>query len=692
MGTMNKMRENTGVVLWILVFAFGVIWVLQDSGGLDSIGMATGTDVAVVDGDALTYQDYVQNVDQQVQAYQQQTGETMPPQMLEEQRNRVFEQMVENKLREHEMDRLGISVTDEEIYEMVMGENPHPIIRTYFGDEQGNVNSSLLQNFVNNPEAQQDWIQIEQYLRSVRRSQKVDNLIAATVRVTGQDVLDEYQRRNLTVDVEWVGMRYASIPNDSVTVTEDDLAAFYNEHREDYARNRTYSLRYATQSKVPSAADTAAIASELERLRFGFEEADDDSTFLARNASQRPFSSAWFSARDLDPGLTEAIFPDPEAGTVLGPVMAGGQAHLIKIRNIRPLEDETIRAQHILLPSPAENAETRALLEDIRDRIVSGEADFESMARQYSQDGSASQGGDLGWFGSGQMVPEFEEAAFGAQTGQVVGPVKTQYGYHLIRVTARATQEVSIADFALDVRADVASLSDKQEVLEDLRYFAGESGDFDAEAQRLGLDVRQVQVEDGQPFIPELGSSASIMSFLETADEGEVSEVIELDDAFVVVSVEDVTPEGYRPLEEVRAELEPRVYIDKKRELLAGRLQGALERAGFDGLPQAFGTEMQTTSVRYDQNVVPELGSEPTFVGTALGLEEGKVSRVIGGNNAVFVLRASTVHEPAPITEIQRQSIRQQLLQQRQSRIQSEWLTSLREEAAIEDYRRRFQQ
>lgn len=692
MGTMNKMRENTGVVLWILVFAFGVIWVLQDSGGLDTIGLTTGSDVAVVDGDAISYQDYVQTVDQQVQQYQQQTGESMPPQMLEQQREQVFQQMVENKLREHEMDRLGVSVSDEEIYEMVMGENPHPLIRTYFGDEEGNVNRALLQNFVNNPEARQDWISIEQYLRSVRRAEKMDNLISATVRVTDQDVMDEYRRRNLSVDTEWIALRYASIPNDSVTVAEDDLRQFYNDNREDYARERTYSIRYATQSKVPTAADTALVVDELERMLPGFASAEDDSTFLLRNASQRPFSSAWFAAGDLDPEIADIIYPDPEVGEVLGPATAGGQAHLIKIRDVRPAEREAVRAQHILVRAAEGDETTRQMLVDVRNQIVSGEASFADMARQHSQDGTAPTGGDLGWFGRGQMVAPFEEAAFNAGIGQVVGPVQTQFGYHLIRVTARADQEVQIADFALDIRADIATLNNKQEQLEDLRYFAEESGSFDEEAGRLGLDVQQVQVTADQQFIPGLGNSRAIMNFLEDADEGDISEVIELNDAFVVVYVDDVTPEGYRPLAEVRSELEPRVYIEKKKAILSSRMQSALERAGFDGLPEALGTEMQTASVGFDQNVVTGLGAEPAFVGTAMALEEEQISRVIAGRNAVFVLRVAAVNEPAPITESQRESLRQQLLQQQRARIQSQWLTSLRDKAEINDYRRRFQQ
>lgn len=693
MGTMNKMRENTGVVLWILVFAFGVIWVLQDSGGLDALGTGGGTDIAVVDGDKIAYEDYARAVDSQVQQYQQRTGESMPPQLLDQQREMVYQQFVDDVLRRHEMDRLGIEVTDEEIYNMVMSDNPHPIITTYFGDEEGNVNRALLQNFVNNPEAQQDWIQIENYLRSERRREKLENLIAATVRVTEQDVLDEYRRRNLTADAEWIGLRYASIPNDSVTVTEEDLEDYYDEHQEDYKRNRTYTVKYVTRTKQPSPEDSSAIQAELQRLKPGFAEAENDSLFLARNASQRPFSDAWFAANELEADVAAAIFPNPEAGSVQGPVFSGDQTHLIKVRDVRPAEDEVVHASHILIRSPEESEDVRNRLVEIKSQIDSGEADFAEMARQHSQDGSASRGGDLGWFAHGQMVAPFEEAAFNAQIGEVVGPVKTQFGYHLIQVNARADEEVKIADYALDVRADVATLNNMQEQLEDLRYFSEEAGDFEEEAARMDLEMQQVQIEEDQQVIPGLGNSRTILNFLESADEGDISEVIELNEVYLVAYVEEIVPEGFRSFESVRPELEPRVYLEKKKELLTTRMRNAFTDVGFDGMAHALGTERRTADdISMETTVVPGLGREPRFVGTVLGLDEGETSRVVAGENAVFVVRVTNVTEPPPITEAERARLRQQLLQSRRTRVQSQWLTTLRDRAEIEDYRQRFRQ
>jgi len=86
-----------------------------------------------------------------------------------------------------------------------------------------------------------------------------------------------------------------------------------------------------------------------------------------------------------------------------------------------------VHAAHILLKT-----EKKAL--EVKEKLAEGAQSFAEMARKYSQCPSGKSGGDLGWFGKGRMVPEFEKAAFGAKKGEVVGPVKTQFGYHLIRV------------------------------------------------------------------------------------------------------------------------------------------------------------------------------------------------------------------------------------------------------------------
>jgi len=417
---------------------------------------------------------------------------------------------------------------------------------------------------------------------------------------------------------------------------------------------------------------------------------------LARYASERPFTDAFFRRDELDPALGDVVFDDPQPGKVVGPVVAGGLAHLVKIRAVRPSEETVIRARHILIRAPEDNPEARQQARqealELKRQLEQG-ADFATLAREHSDDpGSARRGGDLGWFGRGRMVEPFEEAAFSAPIGRVVGPVETRFGYHLIEVTGRSSVEVQIADLAMRPAPSLATLNRIQERMEDLAYYAEESGDFEGEAQRMGLQVQEMRVEEDQQFLPGIGQSRAVLNFLAGADEGDVSQVIELDDRFIVLQLVEVIPKGYRSFEEVREEIRPRVLLEKKKEVQVARMRRALQQHGFDGLAEALGTTVQTvTQLSYNQTLIPGLGREPRFVGTVFGLQEGETSGVVEGENAAFVVQLAKLYEPPPLGEQMREQIRQQLLNQRRQQVLTQWLAALREQADIKDYRRRFE-
>jgi len=692
---MTKMRESTGAILWLLVFAFGVIWVLQDSGGLDTIGQV-GNNIGSVNGDPISVDEYNQAVDQQVQSYQNQTGESMPPQMLDQTRDRVFNQLVEARLREQEMERLGLGVSDDELVEMIQGDDPHPIIKAYFSDGNGGVDRALLQNFIANPDATADWINIENYLRSERRRQKLENLINSTVRITEADIVEEYAQRNKTVDVRYVALRYSSLPDDEISYDDGDLRSFYNEHREEFAREKSFDLSYVTASKAPTAADSAATLSDVESLRESFAAAEDDSLFLARNGSERPWTDAYFRRDELAEDIADAVFDDIEEGSVVGPIISGGQVHLVKVIDVRPPEETAVKARHILFRAAEGDDEARAeaLAEarDIRRQLLNG-GDFAELAAQHSDDGTAQRGGDLGWFGPGRMVEPFEEAAFGARVGRIVGPVETQFGYHLIEVTERATEEAQIADFALTLRASVQTLNRVQSNLDDLQYFSTEEGDFTGEAGRRGLEVRTVAVEEDQQFIPGIGNSRALLNFLTGASEGDVSPVIELNDFFLVATVEQINDAGYQPFEDVRAQLEPRLRNELKAEVQAQRLQEALDNGGFEGLADRVSTaEREAAGLSYANQSVPGIGRDAVFVGSAMAMQAEQTSGVVEGANAVYVIHVTAVNEPGAIQPSEYTNLQNQLTSRQQNIVRSQWITALRESADIEDNRRIFLQ
>ena len=691
MGAMNKLRENTGVILWILVISFGVIWTLQDSDVFNAIGQRP-QNIAVVNGSPIPYEKFQRSMEQQRQQFQQRYGGDITPQMEEMIRQRAYDQLVNQQLLQQKMDELGIAVTNAEIEQMVFGQNPHPIIRRQFADSTGQINYQLLRNIASNPESKAQWLRLEQFLRQQRRQQKMSSLAQATVHVSEADVKDYYWRQNAQASVDYVAQRYASVPNDSIQVTESDLRSYYENNKEDFKREKTLSLQYATLSKVPTAQDTAAVMQDLENLRDRFATAETDSTFLQRNASERSYTAEYQTPNQMEAAVADSVFANPEPGRIVGPVVANNLVHLVKVRDVQPAEQTYVHARHILLETDEPDPSLLSRLQTIRDSIANGQASFEQMARRYSDDGSASQGGDLGWFGRGQMADAFEQAAFDAQPGELVGPVESEFGYHLIRVEARASEAVQIADLAYDLSPGQATLTDLETQLADLAYFAEESGNFQEEAQRLEMDMQEVQVEAGQTSIPGIGQSRALANFTETAQSGEISEVVELDDQFAVVHVNEITPEGYRSFESVKSQIRPRVVLQKKRAILADRMRRALQQNGFSALPTALNTQMRSKAdVAYSTETIPGIGTDPSFAGTVFGLDEGQTSSVVEGENAAYVVRVNQIQEPGELTQAERQKIRQQIIRQERKQVSSQWIAALKEEATIEDNRGAFQ-
>ena len=687
MGAMNTLRQNTGVILWILVLSFGIIWTLQDSDVFSAMNQPD-RNVATVNGAPIQQEEYQQVVKRVRERFQQQLGGTMNPQMQSRIRDRAYDQVVDQKLLEQEMTRLGISVTDSEVESMVFGENPHPLIRKQFADSTGQINYQLLQNMAQDPQRESQWLKIEEYLRRQRRQRKMTSLVQATIQVSEQDVENYHRRQNTSASARYVSLRYAQVPDDSVSVSESDLRSYYDNNKEDFKREKTVTLKYATTSKEATAEDSSNIASDLDELREDFATTESDSLFLLNNASDNDFSSEYKTADQMNARVADSVYANPEPGRIVGPVFGGGQAHLIKIRDTRPAETQYAHARHILLKTDQADSEMMNRLQALRDSIESGAASFAEMARRYSDDQSAAEGGDLGWFAEGSMVDAFGNAVFGAEPGALVGPIRSEFGYHLVRVEARASQAVQMADLAYNLTPSQATLSDKESTLGDLAYFAEENGNFREEAQRLDLTVQEVQVETNQSSFPGIGESPALSRFLENASAGDISEVTELSDKFVVARVTDVTPEGHRSFSDVKSQIRPKVALQKKREVQGRRMERALSQNGFDALPNVLGTQMRTQSdVTYSTKTVPGLGREPKFVGAVFGLEVGETSGVVEGENAAFVVEVTEKNTPPPLTEQQRQQIRKQLLKQRRKQATSDWLSALKEDATIMDNR-----
>ena len=681
---MTKMRESTGAVIGILVFAFGGLWVLQDSGVFDVIGRgADGRTIAVVNGEPISGELFSNAVNQQVQYYQQQ-GQEVTPAVRAQIENQVYEALVDNALREAEMDRLGIEVTDEEVFALITGPTPDPIIAQYFPDGAGGVDRALLAQIVEDPAYAEDLNALEEQVRRNRRETKLSALITASARVTAGEVENEYLRQGRTASAQVVGLRYADVSDDAVSVTDAELRDYYNDHREDYERERTFFLDFVGFPKTASAEDSAAALSELQAVKAGLAQADDAVAYARTQSFGAPVEAEFVPAADMPAALAAAVYANVAEGRVVGPVVSGEEAYLVKITGTRPAEGgETLRARHILLP-PGQADRARAL----KARIESGGISFEAAARQYSTDQSnAPAGGDLGYFGRGRMVPAFEQAVFAAPVGEVVGPVETSFGVHLVRVEGKATEEAEIVRIARPVRGDYDRIRERAE---DFQLFTlEENRNFNEAAAEAGLESTQVSVTEANPIVPGLQVGRPLVRWLRSASEGDLSEPFDADDQFVVVKLLDVQEAGPQPFDEVRDQVEAIVLTEKKKAVQVARLREALAGArSMSAIAAQAGVPLQTVqNVRMNVPGLQGFGQEPRAVGAIFGLSTDRRSGVIVGENAAFVVRPTAFVEPDPLTEAARTGLRDELLNRKRQRLIQQWTESLRDAADIEDFR-----
>ena len=355
---------------------------------------------------------------------------------------------------------------------------------------------------------------------------------------------------------------------------------------------------------------------------------------------------------------------------------------------------EQRRARHILFKLPAGAAEAdkrsvRDLAGSVLARLQKGE-DFAALARSMSQDtASASQGGELGWFGRGQMVKPFEDAVFSTQPGQLTGPVETDYGYHVIQVeearSAGTTPFEEVRD-ALKRRLELQQA--QQRTAAKAQAFAGEAktvGDFEAAAKKSGLAVldRTVSADDRAA---DLGPSPEFTTAVGAMQSGQVSAPLGVASGLVVAACTEVLPPSVKPLSEVVDHVKTDILNERGSQaalVLARRLsaEGSLEAAAKSRkLEVKKSGDLQTGVSLPGVGPAPALETALFAPGTAVGTK-GAVA-IEGGAVAFEVTRHDTFDQAK--FEADKPTLRTQLLQQRRDQLAQGLIEALRQKHTVE--------
>ncbi len=380
----------------------------------------------------------------------------------------------------------------------------------------------------------------------------------------------------------------------------------------------------------------------------------------------------------------------------------------LRVRYRRAREDYALPARRILeyvywpkIPTATDSADVSELAVELRDRAQAGE-DFAQLALDFSEDpGSGPNGGELGWFGKGQMVPEFESAAFGAQPGEVIGPLRTQFGFHIIKVHEVREQEdgpqVNASHILLKVALGPGSLNHLRNQANIFSYDAADSS-FETALKMHALESRiSSGLSEADKYLPPpVGMLRSAIRFAFQAEVGAISEVYANDNCLLVARLKEALPAGYQPFEEVRAQLERTLKQEAAAEqvdLVMANLRDQLDTTGSwqalaDSIPEATYFGGVTSSLNGSFTGV---GRSPMLTGVIKTLAPGEVSPVVNLERGQAVVRLVDLAEPDwSAYEAQREAAHQQLLEQRIQAAWNQWLDDLKDQAEIIDNRHKF--
>ena len=368
-------------------------------------------------------------------------------------------------------------------------------------------------------------------------------------------------------------------------------------------------------------------------------------------------------------------------------------------------QDESRKLAYVLFPLTPTRSDTDRVLrefDEIRSRLAAGE-DFNTLADEYSEDpGKESNHGRYDFFERGAMVKPFEDASFNGKKGDLVGPVETQYGLHLIRIEDKRVQngkeQVKVSHILLKV---VVGPSTREQIESTASLFLEDARDlgYESVAEKNKYPIQQTgDISKNGNFIPGFGRNYQIFNFAFKNDIGAISDIVYSDQGLGIFKLIEIKKEGIRSLDDVKTIVTNTVRLEKQKEKardFARKIQSEIDQnIPFTQIVLNDTSKVVRTDVTGEfamKSTIPGLGTDPKFNTTAFSLKPGLVSGMIETTRGIYwqVLLSKSEFD-STIYSVQKESIRQRLLVQKRNQVFSNWYEFLKEKSDIEDNRNLF--
>jgi peptidyl-prolyl cis-trans isomerase D len=670
MAVIQKLRAS-GIVVGAVVVAL-IAFIATDA--IKSNGNSQNTDqniISEVGGDKVEISEFNEIANKYFQAdmAQYQTQEEQAKN-FEDARSRAFERawsdLLNNRTFNKAVENSGVSVTDIDIQEMFLGKNPDQVAMSVpnFMDNGQYSRSKVKELFRNAKRDKQLKGQLLEFIDGVKKSteaQRYSKLIANTLHTTTLEKEYQYIAANQGISGSIVALNYSSIPDGEVKPTDKDYQSYYKGHKYLFKQEvDERDIEFVSWDVIPSGSDTI----------LALEEANDKISAYALEGPNDTLGAGVSNYISLDllpkkdsveTAFYKSVF-NSTIGGVVGPKYHNGKFFVGRKIKEKSSENPIVEASHILISTNpqvqnkvpvADSIAAQELANDLLKKIKSG-ANFEELAKQYSADpGSGANGGKLEATPVKNYATEFGDFCKSHLKGEI-GVVKTQFGYHIIRMDeSPADKLVKLRVELVEILpgSDITKIADaaSTKFINSLNYKDDKT--FGVTQKKSNLTPRIVKdintTTSEIAGLTDKSDSKQIINWLfnETRKTGDISGVFQFRDKYIVVHVTSSRNRGYADWTDVKDKMDAEVRKEMKANMLLTKFNKSYNsKISAKDLAQKTGaTFIPIENFKASQNFLPTLMKDDKILGALIGTTSGKSTKPVVGSQAVAVVFVSKV-------------------------------------------------
>lgn len=700
MQIIQGIREK-GAAVVIGVIALSLIgFILMDakSGSNKLFGSSSTTSIARVNREDIDLAEYNKKVKMQEDQEKQQSQQPFTTARSYQIKDQVWNQMVALKIFYAEAAKLGIDFTGKEMESIIKSDDPSNPLK----QDQSMVDSAtgmldqskvaqVISNYKKSKGEQRDFYDSRLYdpLRQSSVVNKYNGLLGAAAYYPAWMQEKDTKQAKEFANISYVAIPYNVIPDSSVKVTDAEVEEYVKKHKKLFKQEEGRAISYVIFSQLPSSDDSLQARTEMEKLKPEFAKDTNNAAFLAKNSSKTEFEDVYKPKSKITTANIDSIVKVP-AGTVYGPYVDGKNYSLAKVLGSKTLPD-SVKARHILIPTNNLPDSVAKKLADSILAAVKGGASFEAMAKKYGSDATKDKGGDLGTFGYGSMVAEFNDFSFNKPVG-TIDIVKTQYGYHVVKIENQKNfnPAYKLAIFSKEITAGEATTNAAS--LSAIKLSGEKTAkNFDSYIAKNGLKkiTWPTLIKESDYQIGTLQDARQLVHWVYEAKEGDVSEPFQIGDNYVVAVLDNVYSEGTQDVKRARPMAEGAIRSHKIADMIIQKIGNnpTLEATG-----SAYNKQVQTagtdSSITFNSTIINGIGPESKVIGASFNKDnQSKASTPIEGKTGIYVVKVNGISMKAAETPAETEQKAKTMIGTIRGQVTANWYEGLKNEATIKDNR-----